>query len=115
METAYLRPTTNDLRPQSRGVDAVGTHVRKVKQKFDVRAIEDRWRRAWEEQGIYRTPESSTRPKMYVLDFFPYPSGDGLSVGHARNYVPTDVLARYSRMRGHAVLHPMGWGLWTSR
>jgi len=80
-----------------------------VKQKFDVRAIEDRWRRAWEEQGIYRTPEPSTRPKMYVLDFFPYPSGDGLSVGHARNYVPTDVLARYFRMRGHAVLHPMGW------
>ncbi|MEX0765486.1 MAG: hypothetical protein WD140_01635, partial [bacterium] len=51
-----------------------------MKQKFDVRAIEDRWRRAWEEQGIYRTPEPSARPKMYVLDFFPYPSGDGLSV-----------------------------------
>ncbi|MGH2359212.1 MAG: class I tRNA ligase family protein, partial [bacterium] len=80
-----------------------------MKQKFDVRAIEDWWRRAWEEQGIYRTPEPSARPKMYVLDFFPYPSGDGLSVGHARNYVPTDVLARYFRMRGHAVLHPMGW------
>lgn len=80
-----------------------------MKQKFDVRAIEDRWRRAWEEEGIYRTPEPSARPKMYVLDFFPYPSGDGLSVGHARNYVPTDVLARYFRMRGHAVLHPMGW------
>ncbi|MGH2397743.1 MAG: class I tRNA ligase family protein, partial [bacterium] len=76
---------------------------------FDVRAIDDRWRRAWEEEEIYRTPDPLTGPKRYVLDFFPYPSGDGLSVGHAKNYVPSDVLARYFRMRGNAVLHPMGW------
>lgn len=75
----------------------------------DVDAIDDRWRRAWEEQGIYRTPDPSAGPKRYILDFFPYPSGDGLSVGHAKNYVPTDVLARYYRMRGYGVLHPMGW------
>ena len=75
----------------------------------NVRAIDDRWRRAWEEEEIYRTPDPLTGPKRYVLDFFPYPSGDGLSVGHAKNYVPTDVLARYFRMRGYAVLHPMGW------
>lgn len=92
-----------------KGCDAIGTRIRKVKQLLDFRAIEDRWRRAWEEQGVYRTPDPSPRRKMYVLDFFPYPSGDGLSVGHARNYVPTDVVARYFRMRGHAVLHPMGW------
>ncbi len=71
--------------------------------------MEARWRRTWEQWGIDRTPLPSDRPKLYILDFFPYPSGDGLSVGHAKNYVPTDVLARYYRMRGHAVLHPMGW------
>src|SRR5574341_1208836 len=88
-----------------------------MRGRVDWGAIEARWRRAWEEQGVYQTPpppalsevEGPDRPKAYVLDFFPYPSGDGLSVGHARNYVPTDVLARYHRMRGHAVLHPMGW------
>ncbi len=76
---------------------------------YDHRAVEARWRRRWEDDGTYRTPAPSSRPKQYVLDFFPYPSGEGLSVGHARNYVPTDVLARYFRMRGFAVLHPMGW------
>jgi len=76
---------------------------------YDFRAIEQRWRDRWEEGGVNRTPDPSSRPKMYVLDFFPYPSGEGLSVGHAKNYVPTDVLARYFRMRGYAVLHPMGW------
>jgi leucyl-tRNA synthetase len=80
-----------------------------VKPAYDFRAIEQRWRSRWEDTGIHRTPDLSSRSKMYVLDFFPYPSGEGLSVGHARNYVPTDVLARYFRMRGNAVLHPMGW------
>lgn len=96
-------------RCSAKEADAVGTPVRKVTRTFDIRAIDERWRRAWEDQGTYRTPEPSAGPKRYVLDFFPYPSGDGLSVGHARNYVPTDVLARYFRMRGFAVLHPMGW------
>ena len=71
--------------------------------------IETRWQRIWEESGIYRTEELSDRPKYYCLDFFPYPSGDGLHVGHCRNYVPTDVISRYKRMRGFNVLHPMGW------
>ncbi|TMI77145.1 MAG: leucine--tRNA ligase [Bacillati bacterium ANGP1] len=94
--------------PAKRG-DAVGTRAARIRVHFDHGAVEAHWRRAWEERGVYRTPVPSGRPKAYVLDFFPYPSGDGLSVGHAKNYVPTDVLARYYRMRGHAVLHPMGW------
>jgi leucyl-tRNA synthetase len=78
----------------------------------DPAAIEDKWRQHWAETGLYRTPTmepDSGRRKFYCLDFFPYPSGNGLSVGHGRNYVPSDVIARYHRMRGDAVLHPMGW------
>ena len=71
--------------------------------------IESKWADRWERDGLYRTAPADGRPKRYVLDFFPYPSGDGLSVGHCRNYVPTDVLSRYYRMQGENVLHPMGW------
>ena len=71
--------------------------------------IEPKWQAAWEQAGLYRASESSDRPKYYCLDFFPYPSGDGLHVGHCRNYIPTDVMSRFQRMRGLNVLHPMGW------
>jgi len=82
---------------------------------YDPQAIKARWQRRWAETAIYRTPDLTTQPPdhptstFYCLDFFPYPSGDGLSVGHGRNYVPTDVISRYHRMKGDAVLHPMGW------
>jgi leucyl-tRNA synthetase len=77
---------------------------------YDHIAIEQKWRSRWAEDALYRTPSPGPdRPKYYCLDFFPYPSGYGLSVGHGRNYVPSDVIARYHRMRGRAVLHPMGW------
>ncbi|HNT23398.1 MAG TPA: leucine--tRNA ligase [Anaerolineales bacterium] len=71
--------------------------------------IEPRWQARWESSGLYRAAQGDTRPKYYCLDFFPYPSGEGLHVGHCRNYVPTDVVSRYKRMRGYNVLHPMGW------
>jgi leucyl-tRNA synthetase len=76
---------------------------------YDAQAIEAKWRQRWAETGLYRTPEPANKRTFYCLSFFPYPSGDGLSVGHGRNYVPGDVISRYRRMTGDAVLHPMGW------
>jgi leucyl-tRNA synthetase len=76
---------------------------------YNPQEIEPRWRKHWEESSLYLTREGGDKPKYYCLDFFPYPSGDGLHVGHCRNYVPTDVLSRYHRMQGYNVLHPMGW------
>ncbi|MBC8074572.1 MAG: leucine--tRNA ligase, partial [Chloroflexales bacterium] len=78
-------------------------------ERYDPAAIEQKWQARWEADALYKAAAPDGRPKYYVLDFFPYPSGDGLSVGHARNYVPTDVLARYYRMKGYNVLHPMGF------
>ena len=78
-------------------------------RRYDPHAIEEKWQRLWKERDAYRTPDESDKPKFYALDFFPYPSGDGLSVGHCRNYVPTDAVSRFKRMQGFNVLHPMGW------
>ncbi|HUK77968.1 MAG TPA: leucine--tRNA ligase [Thermoleophilia bacterium] len=78
-------------------------------ERYKPQEIEQRWQRIWREREAYRTPDTSDRPKFYCLDFFPYPSGDGLSVGHLRNYVPTDMVSRLRRMRGYNVMHPMGW------
>jgi leucyl-tRNA synthetase len=80
-----------------------------VLEHYDPQVIEPKWQKHWAETQIYRTPTDSHLKTFYCLEFFPYPSGDGLSVGHGRNYVPTDVISRYHRMRGFAVLHPMGW------
>jgi leucyl-tRNA synthetase len=76
---------------------------------YQPQAIEPKWQSLWEQRGLYLASETTDRPKYYCLDFFPYPSGDGLHVGHARNYVPTDVISRFKRMQGYNVLHPMGW------
>lgn len=78
-------------------------------KRYNPKEIEPKWQRAWEESGIYRTTEDPDKPKRYVLEYFPYPSGAAMHVGHVRNYTIGDAVARYNRMRGYNVLYPMGW------
>ncbi len=76
--------------------------------RYEPTALEGRWQSHWRSVGLDGTDENSSKPAFYALSMFPYPSGS-LHMGHVRNYVITDVIARVQRMRGHAVLHPMGW------
>ena len=76
---------------------------------YDHQAIEAKWQAFWKANKTFRATDNDPRPKYYVLDMFPYPSGAGLHVGHPEGYTATDIVARYKRMRGFNVLHPMGW------
>ncbi|WP_116124582.1 leucine--tRNA ligase [Lewinella sp. IMCC34183] len=77
--------------------------------KFDVQALDRKWQDHWKEHKTYRTPDDTDRPKFYVLDMFPYPSGSGLHVGHPLGYIGSDIVARQKRQAGYNVLHPMGF------
>jgi len=80
----------------------------RAQDRYNAREAEPRWQKTWAERGIFRTRNDDPRPKFFVMEMFPYPSGR-IHIGHGRNYVMGDVLARYKRMQGFNVLHPMGW------
>lgn len=78
-------------------------------QRYNPKAIEPKWQKTWEESKIYEADDSSAKPKKFILEYFPYPSGAAMHVGHVRNYAIGDAMTRFARMRGYNVLHPMGW------
>ncbi len=78
-------------------------------RSYDHQKIEKKWQQEWETSSVYRTTDDAKKPKAYVLDMFPYPSGEGLHVGHPKGYIATDIFSRHARMQGKNVLHPMGW------
>lgn len=78
-------------------------------KRYNPKEIEPKWQQKWEDSGIYKATEDTSKPKRYVLEYFPYPSGAAMHVGHVRNYTIGDAMARFYRMQGENVLHPMGW------
>jgi leucyl-tRNA synthetase len=83
-------------------------------KEYDHKKIEQKWRHEWEKHKIYKTvdptsPETTRGKKCYILDMFPFPSGDGLHVGHPKGYIASDIYSRFKKMNGYNILHPMGW------
>src|SRR5574344_380531 len=77
--------------------------------EYNFRAIEQKWQAKWKAEKTYKVSENTSKPKYYVLDMFPYPSGAGLHVGHPLGYIASDIFSRYKRLCGFNVLHPMGY------
>ncbi len=81
-----------------------------MERRYDFKEVEKKWQKYWEENKTFKTDTHDfSKPKFYVLDMFPYPSGEGLHVGHPEGYTATDVVSRMKRMQGYNVLHPMGF------
>ena len=76
---------------------------------YNFHAIEQKWQQYWRDHHTYQVDIDESKPKYYVLDMFPYPSGAGLHVGHPLGYIASDIYARYKRLQGYNVLHPMGY------
>lgn len=85
------------------------TEKRQAVQRYNPKEIEPKWQQQWEADKIYQASDDATNPKKYILEYFPYPSGAAMHVGHVRSYGIGDALSRYYRMSGYEVLHPMGW------
>ena len=77
--------------------------------EYNFREIEKKWQEYWIANGVYKVKENKDKPKYYVLDMFPYPSGAGLHVGHPLGYIASDIYSRFKRLQGFNVLHPMGY------
>jgi len=77
--------------------------------EYNFQTVEQKWKSFWNQNDIYKVSNESTKPKFYVLDMFPYPSGAGLHVGHPLGYIASDIFSRYKAMKGFNVLHPMGF------
>jgi leucyl-tRNA synthetase len=76
---------------------------------YNFRSIEQKWQQQWQQSNAYKVSNHSAKPKYYVLDMFPYPSGKGLHVGHPLGFIASDIFSRYKRLKGYNVLHPMGY------
>jgi leucyl-tRNA synthetase len=100
---AYPRPFTTNPATTSKSVQSIFVPL------YDHKKIESKWQAVWEEKQVFKAVRHPEKKKKYVLDMFPYPSGNGLHVGHVKGYTATDVMSRFWRMRGFDVLHPIGW------
>ncbi len=80
-----------------------------MRSEYQFREIEKAWQGFWEQNQTFKAQVNPNKPKYYVLDMFPYPSGAGLHVGHPLGYIASDIMARYKRLQGYEVLHPMGF------
>src|SRR5580698_5339781 len=80
-----------------------------MEEEYQFREIETKWQARWEQEHVHEVEDEATKPKFFIMEMFPYPSGVGLHGGHVKNYVPTDAFCRYKAMRGFNVLYPTGW------